>query len=162
DHRAGSQAGFRAASLDQSICPRPERSSQGIADPMKGHPVEVSPVVKSILGGRFDPDGDGPEELATSSSIPTRAPAGGRTTQAATGMERGATGADPALGRTEIDGAAAGDTNGPDRAHPHAPAPSSSGYPSSTSAILPGGTQLSSVEAGHRSFFRSVAQIGRQ
>ena len=34
--------------------------------------------------------------------------------------------------------------------------------PSSSSAILPGGTQLSSVESGRRAFFRSLAQIGRQ
>ena len=34
--------------------------------------------------------------------------------------------------------------------------------PSSTSAILPGGTQLSSVESGRGAFFRSLAQIGRQ
>ena len=34
--------------------------------------------------------------------------------------------------------------------------------PSSSSAMLPGGTQLSSVESGRRRFFRSLAQIGRQ
>ena len=39
---------------------------------------------------------------------------------------------------------------------------SSSASPSSSSAILPGGTQLSSVESGRRGFFRSLAQIGRQ
>ena len=39
---------------------------------------------------------------------------------------------------------------------------SPSASPSSSSAILPGGTQLSSVESGRRSFFRSLAQIGRQ
>ena len=39
---------------------------------------------------------------------------------------------------------------------------SPSASPSSSSAILPGGTQLSSVESGRRGFFRSLAQIGRQ
>jgi hypothetical protein len=160
--RAGSQPRVRAASLDQSLRPRPEHSGQGIAGPMTGDAVEVSPVVMSILGGRFDPGGGGPERAAASSSMPTRAPAGGRTTQAGTGMEPAATGSDPALKPTEIDGVIAGDTNGTDRAHPPAPAPSYFASPASSSAILPGGTQLSSVESGHRSLFRSVAQIGRQ
>ena len=39
---------------------------------------------------------------------------------------------------------------------------SPSASPSSSSAILPGGAQLSSVESGRRAFFRSLAQIGRQ
>ena len=52
--------------------------------------------------------------------------------------------------------------NRPRRAHPPAPALSPSASPSSSSAILPGGTQLSSVESGRRAFFRSLAQIGRQ
>ena len=51
---------------------------------------------------------------------------------------------------------------GPERTHPPAPALSPSASPSSSSAILPGGTQLSSVESGRRAFFRSLAQIGRQ
>ena len=34
--------------------------------------------------------------------------------------------------------------------------------PSSSSAVLPGGTQLSSVDSGRLGFFRSLAQIGRQ
>ncbi len=42
------------------------------------------------------------------------------------------------------------------------PHPSCRASPSSTSAILPGGAQLSSVESGRRGFFRSLAQIGRQ
>jgi WD40 repeat protein len=77
-------------------------------------------------------------------------------------MEPAAAGSDPALKPTEIGGAVAGETNGTDRAHPRAPASSSSASPASSSAILPGSTLLSSVESGHRSFFRSVAQVGRQ
>jgi WD40 repeat protein/serine/threonine protein kinase len=161
-HRAGSQPGVRAASLDRSLRPRPEHSGRGIAGPMTGDGVEVSPVVMSILGGRFDPGSGVPERAAASSSTPTRAPAGGRTTQVGTGVELDANGSDPASKPTEVDGAIAGDTNVTDREHPRAPAPSSSAFPPSSSAILPGGTQLSSVESGHRSFFRSVAQIGRQ
>ncbi len=34
--------------------------------------------------------------------------------------------------------------------------------PSSSSAVLPGGSQLSSVDSGRLGFFRSLAQIGRQ
>ena len=49
-----------------------------------------------------------------------------------------------------------------ERAHPTVSTPSSSRAPSSSSAILPGGTQLSSVESGRRAFFRSLAHIGRQ
>jgi tetratricopeptide (TPR) repeat protein len=160
--RAGSQHGASAAALDRSPPPRPEHSGRGIVGPMKGDAAEVSPVLQSILGGRFDPGGEGPEQVAACSSMRARAPAGGRTTQVGTGIERGATESDPALQRTEIDGATAGEANGPGRAHSPARALSSSASPSSGSAILPGGTQLSSVESGHRSFFRSVAQIGRQ
>ena len=39
---------------------------------------------------------------------------------------------------------------------------SSSLSPSSSSAVLPGGSQLSSVDSGRLGFFRSLAQIGRQ
>src|SRR5262249_28333538 len=45
---------------------------------------------------------------------------------------------------------------------PPAPAWSPSDTPSSSSAILPGGAQLSSVESGRRAYYRSLAQIGRQ
>ena len=56
-----------------------------------------------------------------------------------------------------------GDTTGPRTgASARTRALSSSASPSSSSAILPGGTQLSSVESGRRGFFRSLAQIGRQ
>jgi WD40 repeat protein/serine/threonine protein kinase len=160
--RAGSKPRARAASLDPSLRPHPEHSGQDIAGPMKGDVVAVSPVLQLILSGRFDPSSGAPERESASSSMRASTPAGSRTTQAGTGMERVAIRSDPALRPTEKADVSTGDTNGPDRAHPPAPALSSSASPSSTSAILPGGTQLSSVESGRSSYFRSVAQIGRQ
>ena len=91
-----------------------------------------------------------------------RALAGGLATPTGTGTESRAAESDPALTRTETESANAVDRTGPQRAHPPAPALSPSASPSSSSAILPGGTQLSSVESGRRGFFRSLAQIGRQ
>ena len=64
--------------------------------------------------------------------------------------------------RTEVDDANSGNANGPGRAHPPPSGLSSSAPTSSSSAILPGGTQLSSAEPGRHAFFRSLAQIGRQ
>jgi WD40 repeat protein/serine/threonine protein kinase len=160
--RSGSEPSVGAASPDESLWPRPEHSGQGNAGPMKGDAVGVSPVLQSILSGRFEPGGGGVEQMAASPSMRPRSPAGGRTTQAATGVEHGASGSDPALKRTEIDTADPDATNSSHEARSPAPGPSSSAFSSSTSAVLPGGTQLSSVESGHRAFFRSVAQIGRQ
>ena len=51
---------------------------------------------------------------------------------------------------------------GPRPEHSPAPGLSSSAFSSSSSTILPGGTQLSSVDSRRRVFFRSLAQIGRQ
>ena len=160
--RAGSEPRIRAASEGQSLRPRGEHSRQGIDGPTLGEGVEVSAVLRSILTGRFDPGGRGPELVEASPSMLARALAGGLATPTGTGTESRAAGSDPALTRTEIESATAGDTTGPERAHPPAPALSSSASPSSSSAILPGGTQLSSVESGRRAFFRSLAQIGRQ
>jgi WD40 repeat protein/tRNA A-37 threonylcarbamoyl transferase component Bud32 len=160
--RAGSQPGVAAASLDQSLGPRSEHSNGGGAGPGKNDPFALSPVLKSILGGRFDPGGGGPEQAAASSSVVAKARGAGHTTQIATGVVSNPTGSDPALKPTEFAAGTAGDWNGPDLAHPPPPGLSSSAFSSSGSAILPGGTQLSSVESGHYSFFRSVAQIGRQ
>ena len=55
----------------------------------------------------------------------------------------------------------AGDSPSPG---PGDPAPSGSVPPAvgNTSAVMPGGTQLSSVESRHRAFHRGVAHIGRQ
>ena len=58
-------------------------------------------------------------------------------------------------------GVHAGDSPSPG---PGDPAPSGSVPPAvgNTSAVMPGGTQLSSVESRHRAFHRGVAHIGRQ
>jgi WD40 repeat protein len=146
----------------QSLRPRAEHASQDIEGPIKGDGVELSPVLESIVRGRFDPGSSGPERAEASGPTLVRAWDGGRTTLTGTEMERCATDPDPALKRTEFDSAIAGEPVGPDRAHPRARAVSSSASPSSSSAILPGGTQLSSVESGHGALFRSLAQIGRQ
>ena len=160
--RAGSESKIRAASEGQSLRPRGEHSRQGIEDPTLGEGVEVSAVLQSILTGRFDPGGRGPELAGASPSMLARALAGGLATPTGTGTESRAAESDPALTSTETGSATAGDTTGPEPAHPPAPALSPSASPSSSSAILPGGTQLSSVESGRRAFFRSLAQIGRQ
>ena len=71
-------------------------------------------------------------------------------------------GSDLALTRTEAGSATSGDAIGPQRRSRPNLTSQRPPAPSSTSAILPGGTQLSSVESGRRAFFRSLAQIGRQ
>ncbi|MFI5460389.1 MAG: WD40 repeat domain-containing serine/threonine protein kinase, partial [Isosphaerales bacterium] len=160
--RAGSESQIRAVAVDQSLRPRGEHSRQGIEGSTVGEGVEVSPVLQSILTGRFDPGGRSPERVEASQSMLAGAASGGLSTLAGTGMERRAAESDPALARTHVENAAAGDTNLPERAHRSAPGLSSSASISSSSAILPGGTQLSSVESGRRAFFRSLAHIGRQ
>ena len=52
-----------------------------------------------------------------------------------------------------------GASPGPDGPIPSGPVPPAVG---DTSAVMPGGTQLSSVESRHRAFHRGVALIGRQ
>ncbi len=142
--RSRSETRTRAAFEDPSLRPRPEHSRRGIEDPTLGEGAEVGAVLRSILTGRFDPGGRGPERVAASSMLDAEALTGGAATP------------------TQTASATADDATGPTPAHPLAPALSSSASLSSSSAILPGGAQLSSVESGHRMFFRSLAQIGRQ
>ena len=139
----------------QSPRPRGEHSRRGIEDPTLGEGVEVSAVLRSILTGRFDPGGRSPEREGAA-SMPELT---GAARHRPNGLEsRGRT--DPA-GRAPTAGATAGDASVRHGASARTSlAPSAS--PSSSSAILPGGTQLSSVESGRRAFFRSLAQIGRQ
>ncbi len=131
--------------------------------PLPGGEREVSAVLQSILDGRFDPGGGRPGRAGASSSMPVKAVAVSLTTEPGTGIERSAAIADSALARTEpaepSRGRAAGALGAADEG-----ADSTRSVPatSSTSAILPGGTQLSSVESGRRAFFRSLAHIGRQ
>ena len=154
--RARSQSRNEAASGGQSPQPGGAHSRQGIDTPTLGEGVEVSAVVRSILTGRFDRGVQGPDPGGVSPSIPAGALA--RPTRSA----GPAAGSDSALTCTEARNATTGDAAGPQPADPPVPALSPSTSPSSSSAILPGGTQLSSVESGRRGFFRSLAQIGRQ
>jgi len=160
--RARSESRIGAASLGQSLRSRGERSRQGIECPTLGDEVEVSAVLQYILTGRLDPGGRGREPTGASASMPARALAGGLATPAGTGTESRAAESGPELTSTDRGSATPGDATGPERAHPPAPVLSPSASPSPSSAILPGGTQLSSVESGPRAFFRSLAQIGRQ
>ena len=85
--RAGSQSKIKAASGGQSLRPAGEHSRQGIEDPTLGEGVEVSAVLRSILTGRFDPGGRGPELVGASPSMLARALAGGLATPTGTGTE---------------------------------------------------------------------------
>ncbi|MFI5461616.1 MAG: WD40 repeat domain-containing serine/threonine protein kinase, partial [Isosphaerales bacterium] len=160
--RAGPESKIKAASGGQSPRPGGEHSRHGIEGPALGKGVEVSPVLQSILSGRFDPGGRRPEVVEASQSLLARAASGRLTTLAGSGMERRAAGSDPALARTQLESETGGNLNRPERAHPPAPGLPSSASLSPSSAILPGGTQLSSVESGRHAFFRSLAHIGRQ
>jgi len=159
---ARSQSKIKAVVEGQSLPPRGEHSGQGIEDATVGEGVEVSAVLRSILSGRFDPGGRCPEPVGASPSMLARARTGGLATPTGTGTESRAAESEPAVTSTETGSATASDMSGPQRAHPPAPAWSPSASPSSSSAILPGGIQLSSVESGRRAFFRSLAHIGRQ
>ncbi len=156
--RARSRPGIKAPFGGRSPRPQGEPSRHGIDTPTLDSGVEVSAVVRSILTGRFDPGGQGPDPLVASPSMRAGTLTDGLAAPTATGTDRRAAGSDHALTRT----ATVGQATDLGMAHPSAPALSPSASPSSTSAILPGGTQLSSVESGRRAFFRSLAQIGRQ
>src|SRR5262249_43492482 len=60
----------------------------------------------------------------------------------------------PAISR-----AGEGPAPGPGESAPSGPVPAAVG---DSSAVMPGGAQLSAVESRHRAFHRGVAQIGRQ
>jgi WD40 repeat protein len=160
--RARSESRIKAVAEGRSPWRRGQDSRRGIATPTLSDGVEVSLVLRSILTGRFDPAGRGPDPLKAPPSIRAGDPAEGRAAPTGTGTERPMAGSDLALTRTEVGSATSGDAIGRQPAQPPEPDSSMSPAPSSTSAILPGGTQLSSVESGRRAFFRSLAQLGRQ
>ncbi len=160
--RARSQSTMEAASGGRSLWPRREQPRQGVEAPTLGEGVEVSPVLRYVLTGRFGPGGPSPELVGASQSMLVRALTGGIATPTGTGTESRAAGSGAALTSTGAGSATAGDTTGPRREHPPALTLSPSASPSSSSAILPGGAQLSSAESGQRAFFRSLAHIGRQ
>jgi eukaryotic-like serine/threonine-protein kinase len=156
--RSGSRSKGKAPSRGQSLGRGREHAGPDIEALTVSDGVEVGAVVRSMLSGRFDPGGRGLEPAGTLAGART----GGIAAPTGTERESHAALADPALQRTETGSAPAANTISPERAHPSAPASSPFASPSSTSAILPGGTQVSSVESGRRAFFRSLAQIGRQ
>ncbi len=160
--RGSSQFKIKAPSEGQSVGPRGEQTAQCVQAPTLSEGVEVSAVLQYILTGRLDPGNQSPELAGASPSMLARALAAGLATPAGTGAERRSAGFDPAPTPTGTESATAVGATGPHRPHPPAPALLPSAPPSSSSAILPGGSQLSSVESGRRAFFRSLAQIGRQ
>jgi WD40 repeat protein/serine/threonine protein kinase len=156
--RASSQSKMRASHDSLSRQPRGEQPSQGIEAPTLGAGVEVSAVLQYLTGRldrRLEPAGASEPTLA-------KARAGGLATPGEAGRQSRAAEFNPALTRTDAGSAVAGDRTGPQCEHAPAPALATSGAPSSSSAILPGGAELSSVESGRRGYFRSLAQIGRQ
>ncbi len=137
---ARSQHKTKAASRGQSLLPRGGRSSQGIDAPTVADGVEVGAVLQSILTGRFDPGGRGPELAGASPSVLGKALAGVVATPTLTGTDSRALEFELARTSTETGSASAGDPAGPRSEQPSPPASSPSASPSSTSAILPGGT----------------------
>ena len=163
EDRARSQIGIVAASGGRSRRRRGEPSRHGIDTPTLGGGVEVSAVLRSILTGRFDPGGRGPDLAEGSPSMTAGTVARGLAASREIGRESRGALFDRPPSRTGADIATVVDSAGSQATHRLEPEFSTSGSSSSpTSAILPGGTQLSSVEAGRRAFIRSLAQIGRQ
>src|SRR5262249_13222935 len=140
--------------------PQGEHARQHTEALTLGEDVEVSAVLQYILTGRFDP---GPKPAEALEPSLAKAPDTGLGAPCETRRENRAAGSRPALTRNEDESATAGDKTDPPWEHSPAPAlPLSGATSTTTSAILPGGAQLSSVEAGRRGYFRSLAQIGGQ
>ena len=160
--RSKSDPSIRSASDGRSHQSRRERSRPGVPDPKLGDEFEISAVLRLILTGGFDAGGQVASNLDVSPSSPARGmDAGLMTTVGATPESRPAE-ADPAFLKTEADSEIVAQAIGSNGEYSSVSALSSSASLSSSSAILPGGTQLSSVESGRRGFFRGLAQIGRQ
>jgi eukaryotic-like serine/threonine-protein kinase len=160
--RSAPEAKIRVPSLGEFPQPSGEHSRRGIQNAALGEGMACSPVLRSILTGRFDPGGWRPDVVEGSPLDPAGAASGRLTTLAGTGIERQPNESDPALARTQIESDRASDTKRPKTAYPPGPGLSSSVSSSPSSAVLPGGTQLSTVESGRHAFFRSLAHIGRQ
>ena len=155
---SGSEPKIKEAALRQSVRPRPEHSDQGLVGAGICQGGEVSPVLQSILIGRFDPDGRFAARAEASEAMLARAVRRVPTTHPGTGVTRRTDEADPVLARTEeAESVTVRLPISPLHPHPTAPGLSSTASPSSTSAILPGPTQLSSAESGRRQIFRSLA-----
>ena len=161
--RAGSESRIEAASGGRSLRPAESTPARASTARHSAKGSRSAAVLRSILTGRFDPGG-----RRRSWSEPRRRcwpgpSTGGLATPTGTGIGTSSGRIRP---RTDAHRdrrvRPRATRTGPRLAHPPAPAWSSSASASSSSAILPGGTQLSSVESGRRAFFRSLAQIGRQ
>ena len=114
--------------------PRGSHANPDDLPTLLGEGVEVGAVLRSVLTGRFDPGG-GPAAVT----------------------EAGPSGVDDEHTSTR-EAAPTGPAGSPLPLRPASPPDSSP----SSSAVLPGGTQLSSVESGRRAYYRSLAHIGRQ
>ena len=163
--RSGSEPKIRAA-LDGPVSAAPRRALAARASRTRHAAKEsqVSAVLRSILTGRFDPGGRRPD-VRGSLAIDAGQGRDRRPHDAAPGpgwnraadRSRPRAGAAPEL---ETDSQSR-PSPGTGASRPNQVSSSSARRPSS-SAILPGGTQLSSVESGRHAFFRSLAHIGRQ
>jgi WD40 repeat protein/serine/threonine protein kinase len=161
--RSGAAPEINEAAHGGAGRPRPGRSYLGIEDSSLSATDLVRPVLQSILTGRFEPGGRFAARVEASDEALAKGAQGDLTTQPGTGVVRRAAEADPALARTEeAESAPARDVIGPERMPSPSSDPSSSASPFANSAILPGATQLSSVESSRREIFRSLAHIGRQ
>jgi WD40 repeat protein/serine/threonine protein kinase len=162
--RSASASRIKAPSVPHASWLGQARPKQSLDRPSRDREIEFSAVLQSIFAGRFDPRAERNDPVEQHSQSKWEgAVINDRTTEAGTGVERSIAGSKGALPRTEIDEQLSSATKLPksDRSSP----PrffSSSTTTSSSSPILPGGTQLSSAESGHRSYFRSLAHIGRQ
>ena len=142
--RPRSESRIEADVKGRSVPPRGAGSGQVIEGPTAGEGVEVNPVLRYILAGQFDPGGRCPELAEASPSMLGRALVGGVATPNGTGTESRPAELHRVATNTETGSATAGDMTGPVRLHPAPPVLSPSASTSSSSAILPGGTPLSS------------------
>ena len=155
--RAGSELKGEWASSERQGEPGGTHAGQDRDSRILDEDVKASTLARSILTGRFDPGGRGPELAKTPESMLARFAGASLSTLTAIGTKPRADERCRAEGQTELPGKSAG------RSRSRAGAADGSiGVMSSNSAILPGGKQLSSVESGRRGFYRSMAHIGRQ
>ncbi len=119
--RTGLEPKVKAASEDLSLRSRGEHSRQGIEAPTLGEGEEVSPVLRSILTGRFDPGGRSPGLVGASPSMLARALAGGLGTPTGSGTASHRAESDLTQASTETESATAGDANRPKETDPTEP-----------------------------------------
>ncbi len=162
--RARSESSSDTAQKGQPLYPGGEHSRHSIEGTSLAGEVEASAVLKLIFGGRLDPGDRCTERTEVAHSMPAPSPGSDPTAPAGNGItRRTAAAGDPALAQTEPAQTRGGALCGDARARGEgADRPRRVPVPSSTSAILPGGTQLSAVDSGRRASFHSLAQIGLQ